>query len=621
MPRRKSAEIKEAIAAHIKQHRFDARPAFYQQKRSRKPSTPRLIAYDLETTTIKAGTVEPLYITAHGEDFSLSSAVAGTNWHDRRISLCRIIRAQFLHPEFYGTYFVAWNANRFDAYLIAAALIDEPDLLLYPYMTRTNALRGLRIILRENQHEKKPDSWQFLDGIAMTGLVGTKLADFAANFAPQFPKIINAIDFEKESFDAKSPIHRAYAYRDSEALWHGITHAQQIMIDTFDQPLGVTMGGSCIKIFQAHIPRDVSVEALQPDLRDIVSQYVMRGGYCFCVKRYQGPVWKYDINQAYASAMREAHLPCGSAIHVHASSTGKSRNYVARVTGSNARNKIPFYYRSIDERGKFRSLFSLHEISETWLTSIEIEQLRLEGWRIDIAEFWAWPGEGFTMQEYVDKLEHLRMTCAGGPKGAIGTMIKATGNHSYGKTVEEIAPIEYILARECPEDAAPLYEDDDLESNPIEHVFYRLDSDRKPKSWHQPHIGAWITAHVRMVVRRAALADPDAWLYADTDCVIFSKDVTDKLDIHPSRYGAWKVEESGTEYQIIAKKVYTEIGEGKLKRSAKGLHVKQLTAEDFQRWFAGDPPEQDQVQIQNFTSVMSGGEMYVKRTRKGTSVK
>lgn len=503
--------------------------------------------------------------------------------------------------------------------MIAAALIREPDLVLRPYMTQSKALRGLRIVAREDINNPRAKGWEFLCGIAVTGLAGFTLEKFVDNFAPDFPKLIDVIDFEREQFDPTNPDHCRYAYRDSEGLFHAITRAQQIMLDTFDEPLAVTMGGACIRIFQAHIPPDVVIEPLIPDLREIVSTYAMRGGFCYCAKRYSGPVWKYDINQAYASAMRETALPMG-APNKSTFPPNDDRPFLARIVATKKDNRIPFYCRTVGPSGRVSSVFAFESIPETWITSSEYRQLQSEGWRIECRESWIWPG-GFSMREYVDKLERLRTTCDGGPSGAIGTMVKATGNHSYGKTVEQIAPIEFLLSWECPDEYMPFYGDG---ADPISHVFFRIDEDRKPKAWHQPHLGAWITSHVRMVVRRATLIDPDAWLYADTDCAIFSRDVSDRLDIDPARYGAWKIEESGAHYQIIAKKVYSEIDEAKpvnkLKRSAKGMHVKKLSADDFARWYEGSPPVQDQIQIQNFLSVMSGAEMYRLQTREGTRV-
>jgi hypothetical protein len=259
----------------------------------------------------------------------------------------------------------------------------------------------------------------------------------------------------------------------------------------------------------------------------------------------------------------------------------------------------------------------MHELPDTWLTSIEVEQLKREGWKLSITEFYFFT-DSFSMADFVNRLEHLRTTCAGGPSGAIGTMVKAVGNHSYGKTVEQTDPKEIIFSPECPVGFMPYAapgEEDAL--GVLEHIWWRV-GDIVTRDYHQPQLGAFITAHVRMVLRRAMLIDPDAWLYADTDCVAFSRDVTSQIDIDPGRYGAWKIEESGTPYRIIAKKVYASLDGAK--RSAKGLNVKRLTNEDFEQWLAGNPPEQTQTQRQNFMKVMAGSEMYLERQRRGTAI-
>lgn len=530
--------------------------------------------------------------------------------------LARLVISEFLRDDLKGARFVAWNGNRFDAYFIAAALLTTNDYIIYPYLTRSKALRGMRVIRKQDEGDKKAPQWEFLDGIAMLGLVGVKLAKLVATFAPEFPKLIDAIDFEREEFDSGNAEHRAYAMRDSEGLYHAMTNAQNILLETFGQSLAVTMGAACIRIFTAHIPESTVVDALTPNLESIVLSHVVRGGYCHFVKRYEGPIYKYDINQAYASAMRVADLPAGGAFHAQGRPTNANRCLIVRITAHKPGNKIPFYVRAFDG-ARIRSVFAYENIPETWITSIEYRQLLSEGWQVTAYEFHVW-SDKFSMRDYVDKLERIRMNCEGGPSGSIGTMIKAVGNHSYGKTLETIEPVQYALALEQPKDFAPYYSDDEESNDPIENVWWRVDNERSAKAHHQPHIGAFITAHVRMEVRRAALLNPKAWLYADTDCVIFSQDVTHLMDIDPKRYGAWKIEEAGTIFRITAKKVYSEVG-GK-KRSAKGLNVGKLTEEDFAQWHAGDPPTQDQIQIQNFLAVMHGADMYRTHKRKGTRV-
>lgn len=612
---RESKQLRNDLNSAIEKAKFAFTPPLVRRARSKASPPSRFIAYDLETSTIAEGTPQVRYITAFGAEFHFAAPVAGLG------HLQMILVTHFLIEAFLGVRFVAWSGNRFDAYFIAAALITNPRFVIFPYLTKSKALRGMRIVLAEHADDPKAPCWEFLDGIAMTGLVGVKLEKFVATFAPAFPKLVGVIDFESgEQFDANNALHCEYAMRDSEGLYHGIVYAEAILLEHFNQSLAVTMGGACIRIFQAHLPDDVSIDPLIPDLKEIVLSHVMRGGFCFIVRKYSGPVWKYDLNQAYADAMRKASLPAGGALYYAGSPPIRTKPFIARITATNPRNKVPFYYRTEDKRERVLSQFAETTIADTWITSIEYDQLQSEGWHITCTECYVW-SDSFSMTDYVNRLETLRTTCDGGPSGPIGTMVKAVGNHSYGKTVEQLEPIKYLLAASCPGDCVPLV--DDVTEEAIEHVYCRVDDDRRAKAYHQPHIGAWITAYVRMQIRRAALVAPDAWLYADTDCVIFSRDVASHLDIDAKRYGAFKIEEEGTEYKLIAKKVYTQTTYDvpKPKRSAKGMNVKRLKDAHFEWWFNGDPPVQEQTQIQNFLSfIRDGNLMFKSQARKGTRI-
>ena len=139
---------------------------------------------------------------------------------------------------------------------------------------------------------------------------------------------------------------------------------------------------------------------------------------------------------------------------------------------------------------------------------------------------------------------------------------------------------------------------------------------RKPyyKDYHLPQIGVFVTAHVRCLIRETALRAPDAFLYADTDCVVFSKPM--KLDIDKTRYGAWKVEAAGVPYIIIGKKVYFG-DDGAVK--AKGLQTRKLSRADYEKWLI-EQPSQNQVQRQNFLKFLSGSAMFKDQERRGTDV-
>lgn len=572
-------------------------PRAFRRKTSR-PRAVEMIAYDLETTNIAAGNPRPLYVTAYGRDGDYRVAEKLTDSED----LLEVLALEFLTPANDGVRFVGWNANNFDVYLVAKALLLDDRYLMRPYMTRSKSLRGMRVIDQVTECE-----WEFLDGMAMTGCQ-MKLELFLDKFAPDLPKMKGVIDFEAgEEFDASKQSHCEYAMRDSVGLYHALLNAQTIVKNTFGEVLRPTVGNMGIRIFQAHLPKDVSVQPLKVEVDRIMRDYVMRGGFCYCAKRYNGPVWKYDINQAYAAAMREAWLPDGNAQPVKQFWARYPGIY--RLTAKNPKNKIPFYYTDMDGD----RIFGMHELSETWLTSIEVSQLQAEGWTIKIFEGYLFDGR-FKMTEYVDKLEHIRMNADGGPNGAVGTMMKSIGNNSYGKTVEQLDGVEYVISNECPEEYSPfVVSDDEHEDLPV----WVKKGEPQVKEYHKPQIGSFITAEVRMKVRRVALVDAEAWLYADTDCNMFSRE-PQGIDTHKSRYGAWKIECEGEHYRVITKKVYAKIDA--TEKHAKGMNVKKLNADDFERWSRGEPPTQKQLHKNNLMKVLAGADMYVERVRRGTKI-
>lgn len=583
------------------------------RKTDRNAKARPLIAYDLETTSIRAGNPEPKYITAYSQDdgvgcdFQYSGAVHSPQ--DGGMShLAHLLATYFLTPELNGARFVAWNGNRFDAYIIGAALLHRDEFIIRPYLTRSKSLRGMRVQMKREYfpagYKKKTLAWEFLDGMAMTGIL-RPLKDFLRTFAPDYQKL-EAPDFERETFDASNLRHVEYAERDSEGLYHGLVAAQAIVQKTFGVPLQPTIGNTGIRIFAREMPWNVAVWSPALEVLHIIRDYVMRGGYCWCVKRYIGPVWKYDINQAYAAAMRDSWLPGGSCYRKpKASYSPMFPCAIYRLSAINPRNRVPFYYTRASD--KLRD-FGVQAIEDTWLTSTETAQLISEGWRVDVTDCYYW-GEQFTMRDYVDKLERIRTAAPDGPNGAEGTMIKMIGNNSYGKTVEQLGGVDLVMARERPDG----YHEYQAEDDQFRHIFFKF-APGQSREYHQPQVGAFITAHVRMEVRRAALLAPDAFLYADTDCTVFTRPVA--LPIDPKKYGKWKQETAGEHYRIIGKKIYASL-DGKTK-TAKGLNVSKLTIEDYERWFNGDAPVQSQLQRQNFVKVMTGTDMFMERTREGT---
>jgi hypothetical protein len=553
-----------------------------------KPTNKIFYAYDLETSNIAAGTPTVKYITAYGDGWKLSKSV------DNLEQLRNVLLSDFLTDERLGHQYIAWNGNKFDVYFIGLALLDT-DYIIRPYITRGKALRGIKILRSVN--DKK--GWEFLDGIAMTG-VTKKLRDFAKCFAPGYTKL--ELDFDKIEFDSTNADHVLYAERDSEALFHATKRCDAILRGlTGGLGLHTTIGALGIKVFQSQIPDSVLSWKPGENLSEHIFSGAMRGGFCFISRKYSGPIWKYDINQAYAAAMRDAQLPCGRCSMTDRYISGLPGIY--NITALSRKSTIPFYYK-VD--GK--SFFSGDVITQSWLCSNEIEQLKNEGWRIKINAGYVW-SESFNMKNMVDGLEVLRSSDPDGPNGPLGTMCKMIGNNAYGKTVERLGGLDIIMSRHCPPGCARFDEN-------LDYIWCKPGS-VLDKPYHRPQLGAFITAHVRMVLRRAILLAPDAWIYADTDCLAFTRPVAE-LDIDPKRYGAWKIEAAGENYSFITKKVYSNFDA--TEKHAKGMNVNKLTSDDFKNWFEGRPPTQKQIQRQNFVKIISGFDMFIEREKIGQKI-
>lgn len=564
-----------------------------------------LNAYDLETTRIESGTPSVLYLTVYGDNqYKVSIPISGKN---KKKNFCQILEQHLLTEENNGSRFIAWNGNKFDAYFIAEALLESDRWTIQPYMTASKALRGLKIKEKRNDNmprKHKLLQFEFLDGMAMTGITAP-LKKFLKTFSPDYHKL-EGPDFEQgQEFDFNNKRHVEYADRDSEGLYHAMLKVKDIIYDLTELDLKPTVGNLAIKHFMNNLPEGVEIKRPCERVLEHLHGPLKKGGYCWAARQYHGPAWKYDINQAYAAAMRDAALPCGDLVHSNLYEENKPGIYHVEVERK-SKCKVPFYYK--DEKGI--GTFTLGKKVKCWITSIELEHLKKDNWTVNVITGYYWRNS-FNMKSFVDKLEKLRSTDKDGPSGPLGTMVKALGNNAYGKTLEQIWGDEFIFSKDKPEGYS-LY---DAFDPALKYVYAR---ERKsfPKKYHVPQIGAFITAHVRCIVREAAMYDEDNFLYADTDCVAFTRKAR-HLHLDDNRYGSWKTESAGEENIIIGKKIHYKEG-GRV--TAKGLIVKNLTKQDLIDWLAGKIPIQIQTQRQNILKFLGGCAMFKTLERKGTDV-
>lgn len=562
-------------------------------------------AYDLETVAIAAGPIpEPRYVSV-----SIDGNVHGwpvntfTELHD-------VLVAHFLVDEHVNSSFVGYNSNRFDAYLVAQALKADQNYLIEPWLARGHQLRGMRISDTENPKR----FWIFSDAMAMTGFTGN-LQSFLDAFAPGERKG----EIDVINFNASNPLHVEYNHNDTATLQRALDNVDELFRDVTGMTAQNTIGKLAIKAFQRNLPEGVLVWPAPRSARDGLN-IAKRGGYVYCRGRYSGPIWKYDINQSYASQMRKP-LPSGRCMETfHEIPELLGLYHVTLSYPYEDGAPVPFYCRSTDW-----STIGLTDGSsprETWIVSPEVEHLRAYGWNVEIHDGWVWT-DRFDMSEWVDGLQAARI--AAGPKTPKGLAIKSVGNNAFGKTFEEFDGLRLVISDQRPGTEYFRYRDDDPD---YDDIWFTIE-DVRPADYHRPQLGSFITAYGRLQLMEAANFAPRAFQYADTDCVVFTEDVTWAMDVDPAIYGYWKVEEAGATYSFINKKAYfSHDADPDPKRlnyprvaHAKGLHVQDLTLRQWHDWYDGtEIPEQQQLQRQNFVTTMADQDMFVPRGRSGCFV-
>lgn len=562
-------------------------------------------AWDIETTAIRAGTPSPLYV-------SMAPRVGeAVGWTCRGLSAFHdILVAHFLIVERIGHRYVAHNGNRYDSYFVAQALRDDPAYWVEPWFARSGALRGMAVYAAGDPPPgRRRPVWYFADSMAMLAFDGS-LEALVALYYPQGAKT-HAIDWQHEEFDPDNPDHVAYALNDTLILSHALDNAAKIVKDITGLPLQNTIGKLGIMYWQRQMPEGVNVWQMPESGKEMLRD-AKRGGLVYCTGSYRGLAWQQDINQSYTAQQRHP-LPWGRCYRTWDRDPAVLGVYECSVWRGPFGVHLPLYCKNLDT--DTLNQYDGSAPIRTVLVSPELDILVRAGWEVAIDRGYEWT-DSFDMGVMVDALERQRMSCDGGPKGAIGTMIKSIGNNAYGKTQEEVDGIRYRISGMCPGEGWHAAE---AETEGMESVWVSYETPQEC-DYHRLQIGVFITAYGRCQLYDQIIRHGSEVLYADTDCTITSRDIADTLDIDPGRYGAWKVErQSGGEVIVLNKKSYCWPAADV--RHWKGIHVDMVSAEDYERaYVTGEVPEQAMTQRQGILKVLGGHDMFVGRSRHGSGV-
>lgn len=552
-----------------------------------------IVAYDFETTRIPKRVTDPMrvqprFITFHGERWAYDAAPRS---YEATASIFEELWSEF-EPN---TNLCAFNANRYDLRILLQALLGS-RFTLEPFTSKVSGLRGCIVRYgRKRVH--------LLDPIAMLGLQ-CDLRTFINVFAPEFPK--GRLDFDRIAFNAKNPAHVEYAKRDSEALYHAVVRAQATLRGICGQKLRPTIGAVAIRAFAAAMPKGVAVPALRSNLYTIVRKIVARGGYVVA-RRYKGKLWTYDLNQAYAFAMRECSLPFGRALPTNSFCSSKPGFYRVKLRRSTL-SAVPYMVR--ESKPPYRTLETYGAGCVTWLTSDEVSTLIRHGWECGFIEGYVFEG-GFSMTAFVDGLEARRKQFDS--THPVNVLCKAIGCNAYGKTLQEPVTMKIVLSPTMPKGAFPMVEAN-AEGAPVPGFWLVPERKDTRKNYERPQLGAFITAFVRCVLFDAIMGDVAHFVKADTDSVSFSRPQP-HLPLSKWKYGAWKIESDGEYHIVVAKKVYWT----PKKIVAKGMRTRKLSRAAFERWHKGDVPVQEQIQLQSWKKGALAPAWRVQR-RRGTRV-
>lgn len=321
------------------------------------------------------------------------------------------------------------------------------------------------------------------------------------------------------------------------------------------------------------------------DTMDAEIRQAYRGGFTYVDPRFQGRITgkgkTFDVNSLYPSVMYDRLLPYGEPVWSEglprATKTHPLFIVSLTFTAKLKKNHIP----CIQVKGsRFNEVEYLRLIDEP--VTIACTNVDLDLWNdqydIDVLSYnggWLFQGITGVFDQYIDKWMEVKANNTGG----LRTLAKLQLNSLYGKfaTNPDVTPNIPHLDRET------------------DTVKYTLGAEERRNPIYTA-MGVFITSYARETTIRAAQDHYKVFAYADTDSLhLITEEVPAKLDIHPSRLGAWKHEYDFDAAFFARPKAYAEFRSDKQKYEVhiSGMPKKianDLTFEDFTngRKFSGN---------------------------------
>lgn len=411
-------------------------------------------------------------------------------------------------------------------------------------ISKTRQFYQIEIYFTKPKNKKKALKCTFKDSFK-------KLPFKVAQVAKSFNLPISKLELDYEEY--RAPGHKltdeelAYIENDVKIM--------AIALDTqFNQGLeGITIGADALKSYKGlqkywktYFP-EISLEM------DCMIRQSYRGGWTYCNPLYQadaehpdreiGKGIVLDVNSLYPSVMYNRWLPVGEPIYFEGEYE-KDDVYPLFIQYLTCRVKIKDGHLPTLQLKNSPYFLPTQYITDSEvmvdiaLTSIDYALL-FEQYDVTVHSY----NGGFKFKqakglfcEYIDYWADVKANNSGG----IRQLAKLMLNSLYGK----FATNPDVTGRSpyIKEDGSVGYEMRDEEL-------------RKPV---YTAMGSFITAYARDVTIRAAQANYDRFLYADTDSLHLMGTDVPNLDVHPSRLGAWSEEAAFNRAKYLRAKTYIE---------------------------------------------------------------
>lgn len=387
----------------------------------------------------------------------------------------------------------------------------------------------------------------------------------------KIPKAFGLEDDSKLKIDYRA--ERPVGYEPTEEEWEYIREdvvivakALKIMHDQGMRKL--TAGSNALESYKRTVGGSKGFRKIFPvPLNDEEIRLSYKGGFTAVSPRFAGKdvgkFTSYDVNSLYPSRMRYDLLPYGEPKRVEGEYEHDMMYPLCVQAVTIDCTVKPNHIPCIQVKDSaYADRFSPTEYVEDtdgpvtrYVTNVDLD-LIFEQYDVHSIEYhhgWKYKGSRELFCDFIDDAMAEKVEASRSGNDGMRYIAKLKMNSSYGKfgtnpVVCSCKPVKregrIYYERLEPEEREPVY----------------------------IAAAAFITAYARAYTIRAAQANYDRWVYADTDSIYLTGwEPPVGIEVHDDKLGAWKMEHQGEHFKALRPKTYVFIEDGKLTVHCAGL--------------------------------------------------